>query len=396
MLLCDAASGGDESEVARLLQLGAFVDERNSEDATPLICAARSGSWSCVQLLLSHGADVNAEDKSARTAWMYSVIEGHDESLRALLEHGVDLRATQHFSWINQINEQRIGAGTCLRLLAAHGFDVNARSPGGWSYLHEAAYYSKERFVSVLLELGADANAQCNRGFTALMSAIASEDYCPFIVLLLIQHGAQVNAADERGMTALLYAAAEINNHCVGILLRHGACVLSKAHDGSNALHKVLGYMWYPMPTLLDECRLGIMHLLVRHGVLVNGQDVYGRAPLDVWSTSFLLALHDNQYGTISCWGWKHVFELLVQCGADINRGAEVECGTATALMYLMMVLGTKLPVLLEQKDDLYYNALQKAAEIESTLVLNLGRLSLAHIRRLLLEDLNEWLSEED
>ena len=81
--------------------------------------------------------------------------------------------------------------------------------------LIEASVNGHANIVSLLLDSGADVNANIN-GTTALMWA--SINGCEANVKLLLDRGADVNAIDEEGKTALMYAKEEKHSEIISIL----------------------------------------------------------------------------------------------------------------------------------------------------------------------------------
>ena len=59
-----AADVGSRETMSLLLAAGATVDPCNSQNATPLMLAARGGFSTAVRLLLDHGSNVHLRDQS--------------------------------------------------------------------------------------------------------------------------------------------------------------------------------------------------------------------------------------------------------------------------------------------------------------------------------------------
>src|SRR5690349_19821410 len=98
--------------------------------------------------------------------------------------------------------------------------DVNAKDSRGATPLMYAAAFGNDRQMKLLLESGADVNAQNAFHATALIwaggDAVKSQ--------LLIEHGADVNVRTEQGRTALMAAAKRNGNaDLVRLLLKKGA-----------------------------------------------------------------------------------------------------------------------------------------------------------------------------
>ena len=93
----------------------------------------------------------------------------------------------------------------CAKQLIASGADVNLADHAGWSPLIHAAYFgSGNELLSLLVDKGANLNAQNNRGLTALYLASAA-GHEPQVQLLLA-HGADPAIATQSGYTPVKVA----------------------------------------------------------------------------------------------------------------------------------------------------------------------------------------------
>ena len=72
-----------------LLEQGAPVNARQSDNFTPLHAAAQNGDFEIVKLLLSAGADPNLRDAERKTPLDFARAEGNDEIIQILLQKGV-------------------------------------------------------------------------------------------------------------------------------------------------------------------------------------------------------------------------------------------------------------------------------------------------------------------
>ena len=61
-LLHRAATGGNTSNINKLLSLGLEIDTRSDDGFTPLMAAALAGKQSAFKMLLRHGANVSLKD----------------------------------------------------------------------------------------------------------------------------------------------------------------------------------------------------------------------------------------------------------------------------------------------------------------------------------------------
>ena len=106
-------------------------------------------------------------------------------------------------------------------LLLEHGADVNAEDRFGFRPLHWAAHYGHKDVAELLLANGADMNPQEWQGLTPLHWA-ALEGHKDVAELLLAK-GADVNAKDNEGRTPLAVAEEYGHTELVELLKKHGA-----------------------------------------------------------------------------------------------------------------------------------------------------------------------------
>ena len=91
-----AAKANDTTELARLLEAGDPIDERDHRGYSPLMLAAYAGNLEALELLLACGADPNTSDLSGNTVLMGAAFRGFVPLVRRLLAAGADLTATNH------------------------------------------------------------------------------------------------------------------------------------------------------------------------------------------------------------------------------------------------------------------------------------------------------------
>ena len=112
-----------------------------------------------------------------------------------------------------------------MKLLLDKGADVNAQDKAGESVLMAAINAGRAERVRFLLEKGADVNAKAGPkavfGMTALMSA-AHWGQVDVVKMLLVK-GADVNAKGYRGETALTIASKNKHQEVVELLKKVGA-----------------------------------------------------------------------------------------------------------------------------------------------------------------------------
>lgn len=115
------------------------------------------------------------------------------------------------------------------------GADVNAvDSIFQMTALGVAAGHGNLEMVELLLWYGADANAKCNSGRTALMHL--SMRSTPEVVHALITAGAKIDLQEAFGETALINIASDDNTEVLQALLDANAAVETKDKMGRTAL----------------------------------------------------------------------------------------------------------------------------------------------------------------
>ena len=88
-----AAAAGEESSVARLLELNADVDLADANYATALHYCADKGSVQCARLLIASCAYLGALDTHGNTCLHAAGRRGHAKLFNALVEAGADAEA---------------------------------------------------------------------------------------------------------------------------------------------------------------------------------------------------------------------------------------------------------------------------------------------------------------
>lgn len=107
------------------------------------------------------------------------------------------------------IGAARSGDTPTLKALLTGGADPNRRwGANNWTPLMHAIHKNQKASVEVLIAGGADINARCRDGVTALMMA-AGYGYAD-IVKVLLDHGADVHAETSGGDNALTMAVGGV------------------------------------------------------------------------------------------------------------------------------------------------------------------------------------------
>ncbi|KAJ5665326.1 NACHT nucleoside triphosphatase [Penicillium maclennaniae] len=177
-----ASYGGYENVVQMLLDRGADVNVQGGFHANALQAASLDGHEKVVQMLLDRGADVNAHGGDYGNALQAASIDGHKNVVQMLLDRGADVNAH---------------GGDYANALQAASYGGHEKGGYYGNALQVASIYGYEKVVKVLLDRGADVNAQGGYYGNALQAA--SIHGHEKVVQVLLDRGADVNA--ESGET---------------------------------------------------------------------------------------------------------------------------------------------------------------------------------------------------
>ncbi|MDB5969729.1 MAG: ankyrin repeat protein [Hydrocarboniphaga sp.] len=133
------------------------------------------------------------------------VRRGECDKIEPALKSGLPINGFDNLDQTPLIAAVSQNQVACVKQLIARGADVNLADHAGWSPLIHAAYFgSGEELLSLLVDHGANVNAQNNRGLTALYLASAA-GHEPQVQLLLA-HGANPAIASASGYTPVRVA----------------------------------------------------------------------------------------------------------------------------------------------------------------------------------------------
>uniref|UniRef100_A0A2R5LDL0 Poly [ADP-ribose] polymerase n=2 Tax=Ornithodoros turicata TaxID=34597 RepID=A0A2R5LDL0_9ACAR len=220
--LHNACSYGHYEVADLLVRHGASVNVSDLWKFTPLHEATAKGKYDIVKLLLKHGADPNKKNRDGHTA--LDLVKEGDQDVADLLRGDAAL-----LDAAKKGNLARV-----MKLLTPE--NINCRDSQGRNStpLHLAAGYNNFEVAELLLENGADVNAQDKGGLIPLHNA-SSYGHLD-IAALLIKYNTVVNATDRWGFTPLHEAAQKGRTQLCALLLAHGADSAMKNHEGQTPL----------------------------------------------------------------------------------------------------------------------------------------------------------------
>ena len=227
LLIYIPAAAGYEDIVRTFLQLRAAVDAKTPSGKTSLHLAAQAGHIAVVELLIDKAADINSRDSIGLTPLMEAASRGHSAMVQLLLDRGADIDAAPR---------QRTSASTAIalalqnsymsiaKMLLERGANVDARyDQFGGTLLHLVFQDPRVWKIHLLLDNGADLEAEDIAGRTPLFVSVRRGPFDPKAVQALLERGANLEARDNYGHTALVEAARSGRLEAVQFLLERGA-----------------------------------------------------------------------------------------------------------------------------------------------------------------------------
>ena len=308
-----ASVNGNAAMVERLLAAGADANVALPDGESVLMTAARTGDAATVKALLAHGADITAVEKlKGQDALMWAAAENNAAVVRLLVEAGADLeRRSRGGTFTPLAFAVRAGHLDTTKALLDLGADVNETMPDGTSALVLAVINAHYELAGVLLDRGADPNAD-GQGWTALHQIAWSRRHNAGFNLpgpvatgsldslelarRLVAKGADVNARQKKeprdgnrnmlnriGSTPFLLAAKSADVPLMRVLLELGADASIPTANGTTPLMAAAGVgIWAPgeNPGTHEEALGAVKLAFESGGGAVNDIDKDGETAL--------------------------------------------------------------------------------------------------------------------
>ncbi|ABZ92643.1 Ankyrin repeat protein [Leptospira biflexa serovar Patoc strain 'Patoc 1 (Ames)'] len=239
----------DPKTIKEKVNKGFNVNTKRNEDGYTLLhYAAELGNVDLAKFLITKGADLNVPMKDGNTPLATAISFSKTEIIRLLLEQGVDPNYAlgessykrTHFHFF--MTKVRKFDPTLFQLFLEKGANLESKDSFSETPLLTIAS-SEFKFIDhakVLLDAGANIDAQTKFGVTSLMNAVFSKNFV--LVEELIRRGANLELETSEGNTALLAMINMGNYHSdkpklFQILLDAKANVNHQNREGNSALH---------------------------------------------------------------------------------------------------------------------------------------------------------------
>jgi len=243
-----AAFAGRERPLESFVDAVANVNQwRSGVCCTAWRAATDFQNFDLMDLLLRQGADVNAQARRRVTALHAACEAGDVDTVRLLLQYNADtnvLDGAGRTPLLALSFRRECSAMPIAQILLQHGADVNAQAARCGTALHAACEAGNTDAVELLLLYNADTDVLDEAGKTPLLALPFWRNHCDISVAqILLQHGADVNAQDIRCATALHAACEASNVTAVELLLQYNADINILDEAGRTPLSSVaFGY----------------------------------------------------------------------------------------------------------------------------------------------------------
>jgi ankyrin repeat protein len=260
--LQEAIYNKDLEEIARLLDSGADINERNWYESTPLMCAVQfAGTADAPEgvrsLLAGKLSDLkqagreNPPDLKTTLSKIQSIVPKVDD-FRKMRNEALDRNRkeadAEGAERRKQVSPEDLAV---IRFLIERCADIEARDKEGHTAIFSAASSGCDEVANLLLDSGADVETADKDGKTPLMAAV--EECRPAMVRLLLERGANPHARSMRGGTVLMAAAAGGSLKIVRLILDRKVEINAEAEDGTTALITARGRGYTDVVELLMD-----------------------------------------------------------------------------------------------------------------------------------------------
>ncbi len=250
------ASTGNLACVKKLIKKGVQINSRDTAGRTALMLASENGHFDVIRYLVKKNADVDAKDRKGQSALMRAVDQNRKTAVDALIAAGANIDKRNNGGETALMSATIRGDCPHMEKLLVCGANIDAATPdnipyisGTYAYLTNPADYcktalmlaiehGKDSAATLLIDRGADLDAQTKCGVSALMIAAAKNRTS--IALYMIRRKANPDLRTNNGWTALMIAAKYGRRDIVMELLKLPIITEPRAKDGTTALTAAL------------------------------------------------------------------------------------------------------------------------------------------------------------
>ena len=251
-----ASQEGHYQIVRLLLERNADPNIMSDDGCTAIAIASQNGHLPVVELLLKANADPNIKVNNGGTVLMIASQKGHYQIVRLLLESNADPNIMSENGRTAITIASHNGHLPVVELLLNANADPNVKVNDGWTALMIASQEGHYQVVKLLLERNADPNIMSDDGCTAIVIA-SQKGHLP-VVELLFKENADSNLQNS-DRTALVLASLNNRKEVVSFLIKeqddHGFTALMSAIYSEN-IDIVLSLLETGIMTYVDQAHI--------------------------------------------------------------------------------------------------------------------------------------------
>ena len=144
---------GDLDGMARLMDAGAEIEEKDGWERTPFLMAIQTGDLAKVELLLAKGAKITATGRCGKTALQYPIGLDDSKMMEFLIAKGLDIEAEDSHGSTSLMDAVEQSAVACFRVLIAAGAEWEKNNAYRDALILSASHPA---IIRELIELGAN------------------------------------------------------------------------------------------------------------------------------------------------------------------------------------------------------------------------------------------------
>ena len=246
-----AASYGYETEVERMLNMGAEVDAKTAENVTPLIFAVTNNMVEVVKTLIRYDADVNQSTVYYETPLLIAVKNENLEIAELLLRYGADIEYQDRSGAASLHYASIYGFFYIADLLVYYKADIDKKTYDGTTPLMAAIWAGHSEVADLLIQNGANMEARDNDGFTPFL--IAAQNGDTLMLNLLKKKGADIYETNAFKWNALSIAIKSDQKDAAELLLKAGDQWTAPENDVVNPYYVAVKYRREDILDMLDK-----------------------------------------------------------------------------------------------------------------------------------------------
>lgn len=222
-LLSGVVGRAEPDVLGMLIEAGADIHDRNFDGYNAFMLSANRDSINIAEYLLEQGVSMHSRaDYNAMSIIHNAAASGNTELMELVLDDGFDIDDECSDGWTALHWAVLRGQVEAAELLLDRGADPNPSRRDGLTPLHETLRHWDPELARAIVEAGADLEAAATAtGQTFLHRATLAG--LTEGVEMVVESGANVNAEDDAGMTPLHYAARYGHRGIADYLREHGA-----------------------------------------------------------------------------------------------------------------------------------------------------------------------------